>query len=155
MIETKRQNKHRILSMWIIVCGLLYIFAYQFRLPFKADTFLYGMVVGLVAMTIFVGKIIVSKQVILFILVAISSFIGSLLMALLANYPFALAPGLGLNAYFAYTVVGSMGVSWETALLAVFFEGIIFILLSTFNSLTFNFQQNDFTNLFIWSTCVA
>lgn len=76
MIETKRQNKHRILSMWIIVCGLLYIFAYQFRLPFKADTFLYGMVVGLVAMTIFVGKIIVSKQVILFILVAISSFIG-------------------------------------------------------------------------------
>lgn len=76
MIETKRQNKHRILSMWIIVCGLLYIFAYQFRLPFKADTFLYGMVVGLVAMTIFMGKIIVSKQVILFILVAISSFIG-------------------------------------------------------------------------------
>lgn len=76
MIETKRQNKYRILSMWIIVCGLLYIFAYQFRLPFKADTFLYGMVVGLVAMTIFVGKIIVSKQVILFILVAISSFIG-------------------------------------------------------------------------------
>ena len=64
---------------------------------------------------------------------AISSFIGSLLMALLANYPFALAPGLGLNAYFAYTVVGSMGVSWETALLAVFFEGIIFILLSVTN----------------------
>ena len=64
---------------------------------------------------------------------AISSFVGSLLMALLANYPFALAPGLGLNAYFAYVVVGTMGVSWETALLAVFFEGIIFILLSVTN----------------------
>ena len=76
MIETKIPNKHRILSMWIIVCGLLYIFAYQFKLPFKADTFLYGMVVGLVAMTFFVGKIILSKQVVLFIFVAISSFIG-------------------------------------------------------------------------------
>lgn len=76
MIETKNQNKHRILSMWIIVCGLLYIFAYQFKLPFKADTFLYGMVVGLIAMTLFVGKIILSKQVVLFILVAVSSFVG-------------------------------------------------------------------------------
>ena len=76
MIETKNQNKHRILSMWIIVCGLLYIFAYQFKLPFKADTFLYGMVVGLVAMILFDGKIIVSKQVILFLLVAFSSFVG-------------------------------------------------------------------------------
>ena len=76
MIETKNQNKHRILSMWIIVCGLLYIFAYQFKLPFKADTFLYGMVVGLLAMTLFVRKIILSKQVVLFILVAVSSFVG-------------------------------------------------------------------------------
>lgn len=76
MIETKNQNKYRILSMWIIVCGLLYIFAYQFKLPFKADTFLYGMVVGLLAMTLFVGKIILSKQVVLFILAAVSSFVG-------------------------------------------------------------------------------
>lgn len=76
MIETKNQNKHRILSTWIIVCGLLYIFAYQFKLPFKADTFLYGMVVGLVAMILFDGKIIVSKQVILFLLVVFSSFVG-------------------------------------------------------------------------------
>ena len=76
MIEIKNQNKHRILSMLVIVCGLLYIFAYQFKLPFKADVFLYGMVVGLVIMTLFDGKIVVSKQVALFILVAISSFIG-------------------------------------------------------------------------------
>jgi AGZA family xanthine/uracil permease-like MFS transporter len=51
-------------------------------------------------------------------------------MALMANYPFALAPGMGLNAYFAYTVCGSMGYDWRVALLAVFVEGIIFIILS-------------------------
>jgi AGZA family xanthine/uracil permease-like MFS transporter len=54
-------------------------------------------------------------------------------MALLANYPFALAPGLGLNAYFAYTVCGTMGYTWEFALLAVFVEGLIFIILSVTN----------------------
>ena len=53
---------------------------------------------------------------------ALASFIGTLAMALLANYPFALAPGLGLNAYFAYTVCGDMGYSWQIALLAVFVE---------------------------------
>ncbi len=61
---------------------------------------------------------------------ALASFVGTMLMALLANYPFALAPGMGLNAYFAYTVVLSMGYSWQIALLAVFIEGIIFIILS-------------------------
>lgn len=64
---------------------------------------------------------------------ALASFVGTLLMALLANYPFALAPGMGLNAYFAYTVVLGMGYSWQIALLAVFVEGIIFIILSITN----------------------
>jgi len=64
---------------------------------------------------------------------AIASFIGTLCMALFANYPFALAPGMGLNAYFAYTVVIGMGYSWQTALTAVFIEGIIFLILSLFN----------------------
>ena len=64
---------------------------------------------------------------------AISAFIGTLAMAFLANYPFALAPGLGLNAYFAYTVCGTMGYSWQFALLAVFVEGLIFIVLSITN----------------------
>lgn len=64
---------------------------------------------------------------------ALASFIGTLAMALLANYPFALAPGLGLNAYFAYTVCGVMGYSWQVALLAVFVEGLIFIVLSVTN----------------------
>lgn len=64
---------------------------------------------------------------------ALASFVGTLLMALLANYPFALAPGMGLNAYFAYSVVIGMGYSWQVALLAVFVEGIIFIILSLTN----------------------
>lgn len=61
---------------------------------------------------------------------ALSAVIATLIMAFYANYPFALAPGMGLNAFFAYTVVIKMGYSWETALTAVFLEGVIFILLS-------------------------
>lgn len=61
---------------------------------------------------------------------ALSAFIATILMAVFANYPFVLAPGMGLNAYFAYTVVLQMGYSWKTALAAVFVEGVIFILLS-------------------------
>ena len=64
---------------------------------------------------------------------ALASFIGCIIMALLANYPFALAPGLGLNAYFAYTICGTMGYSWQFALFAVFVEGLIFIVLSLTN----------------------
>ncbi|MDD4508783.1 MAG: NCS2 family permease [Eubacteriaceae bacterium] len=64
---------------------------------------------------------------------ALAAAIGTLVMALLTNYPFALAPGMGLNAYFAYTVVIKMGYSWEMALAAVFVEGIIFIILSLTN----------------------
>ena len=64
---------------------------------------------------------------------ALAALVGTLLMALFANYPFALAPGMGLNAYFAYTVVLGMGYSWETALTAVFVEGIVFIVLSLTN----------------------
>ena len=64
---------------------------------------------------------------------ALASLVGTLLMAILANYPFALAPGMGLNAFFAYTVVLQMGYTWQMALAAVFTEGIIFIILSLTN----------------------
>nr|WP_296439490.1 NCS2 family permease [uncultured Acetatifactor sp.] len=64
---------------------------------------------------------------------ALASFLGTILMAFLANYPFALAPGMGLNAYFAYTVVLNYGYSWQIALMAVFVEGLIFIVLSVTN----------------------
>ncbi len=64
---------------------------------------------------------------------ALASMVATLLMAIFANYPFVLAPGMGLNAYFAYTVVLQMGYSWQTALTAVFIEGIIFIILSLTN----------------------
>lgn len=61
---------------------------------------------------------------------ALAAMVATLLMAALSNYPFVLAPGMGLNAYFAYTVVLNMGYSWQTALAAVFLEGIVFIVLS-------------------------
>ncbi len=64
---------------------------------------------------------------------ALASFIGTVLMAALSNYPFALAPGMGLNAYFAFVVCGTMGYSWQIALAAVFVEGLIFIVLSVTN----------------------
>lgn len=64
---------------------------------------------------------------------ALASFVGTVLMALFANYPFALAPGMGLNAYFAFSVVIGLGYSWQVALLAVFVEGLVFIVLSLTN----------------------
>ena len=66
----------------------------------------------------------------IFTATALASMIATLCMAAFANYPFVLAPGMGLNAYFAYTVVINMGYSWEMALAAVFIEGLIFIVLS-------------------------
>lgn len=63
----------------------------------------------------------------------LAAFIGTAAMALMANYPFALAPGMGLNAYFALTVCGTYGYDWRVALLAVFVEGIIFVVLSLTN----------------------
>lgn len=64
---------------------------------------------------------------------ALAALIATLLMAAFSNYPFVLAPGMGLNVYFSYTVVLQMGYSWQTALAAVFIEGIVFILLSLTN----------------------
>lgn len=60
----------------------------------------------------------------------VSAAFGTLLMALLANYPFALAPGMGLNAFFTYTIVLGMGVDWRIALAVVFASGILFLLLT-------------------------
>ena len=63
----------------------------------------------------------------------IASFIGTACMAFMANMPFALSAGMGLNAFLAYTVVIGFGYSWQIALFAVFIEGIIFIVLSLTN----------------------
>ena len=63
----------------------------------------------------------------------IASALGTFFMAFFANYPFVLAPGMGLNAYFAFTICAQKGYSWHVALAAVFVEGIIFIILSAVN----------------------
>ena len=75
-METKIRNNHPILSTLIIVCGLLYIFAYQFKLPFKADLFLFGMLVGLVLTAFLDGRILISRQAILAILTAMAGITG-------------------------------------------------------------------------------
>jgi AGZA family xanthine/uracil permease-like MFS transporter len=67
-----------------------------------------------------------------FVATCIAAALGSLIMGLYANYPIALAPGMGLNAYFAYVVVKGMGYPWEIALGAVFVSGCLFILVSVF-----------------------
>ncbi|GEK30548.1 guanine permease [Kurthia zopfii] len=65
-----------------------------------------------------------------FVATAVAAIIGSLIMGILAKYPIALAPGMGLNAFFAFTVVAAYGIPWQTGLTGVFFSGIIFIILS-------------------------
>lgn len=61
---------------------------------------------------------------------ALVCFLGTVVMALLTNYPFVLVPSMGLNAYFAYTVVLGMGYTWEVALAAIFLEGLVFAVIS-------------------------
>lgn len=67
-----------------------------------------------------------------FVATCLIAAFGTLIMALYANYPIALAPGMGLNAYFAFVVVGTMGFSWQTALGAVFVSGCLFLLVTVF-----------------------
>ena len=67
-----------------------------------------------------------------FVATCVAAAIGCLIMGLYANYPIALAPGMGLNAFFTYTVVGEMGYTWQTALAAVFLSGLCFLFLSLF-----------------------
>ena len=83
----------------------------------------------------------------IFMATALAAAIGSILMGLFANYPFVLAPGLGINAFFSYTVVLNMGYSWQFALFTVFVEGIIFLALTLtsvreklFNSIPFSLK---------------
>ena len=64
---------------------------------------------------------------------ALASALGTLFIAFLAKLPFAQAPGMGINAFFAFTLVKGMGYSWEAALAAVFIEGLIFVLLTALN----------------------
>lgn len=115
MRKEKSQKNHSILSMWIIVCGLFYIFAYQFNMPFRADVFLYGMLVGLIVMTILSGRVILTKQFVLFILMDIVAFIGIL-----------------------YT--SKVSEAWREALLITFFA-LVFVLSLTNVSLVRSFTK--------------
>ncbi len=67
-----------------------------------------------------------------FVATCLAAAIGCLVMGIIANYPIALAPGMGLNAYFTYSVCMGMGVPWQTALAAVFVSGVVFLAISFF-----------------------
>lgn len=86
------------------------------------------------AYIIFVNPSILSAagmpQDAVFVATCLAAMIGTLIMALLANYPIALAPGMGLNAFFAFVVVGTMGFTWQEALAAVFLSGVLFLIIS-------------------------
>lgn len=97
-----------------------------------------------------------------FIATVIAAAVGSALMGFVAKYPFALAPGLGINAFFAYTVVLSMGYSWQFALLAVFVEGILFLILSVvsvrekiFNSIPISLKSGVAVGIGIFIAFIA
>ena len=66
----------------------------------------------------------------IFVATALAAFVGSLFMGLIAKYPIALAPGMGLNAFFAFTVVLTMGIPWQVGLTGVLFSGIFFAILT-------------------------
>ena len=80
----------------------------------------------------YLGAIPGATPAAIFMATAISAAIATLCMAFFANYPVALASGMGLNAFFAFTVCGAMGYSYEVALTAILVEGIIFMILSLF-----------------------
>ncbi len=97
-----------------------------------------------------------------FVATALASFIGTACMAFLANYPFALAPGMGLNAFFAFTVCLTMGYSWQFALLAVFVEGLVFLALSLtpvregiFNAIPFTLKKAVAVGIGLFITFIA
>ena len=90
-----------------------------------------------------------------FVATALAAAIATFVMGFLANYPFALAPGMGLNAFFAYTVVLGMGYTWQFALMAVFIEGIIFKSLMRLKSLGLtNSQYSIIVLLSLISFCL-
>ena len=97
-----------------------------------------------------------------FVATAIAAFVGTACMAFFANYPFALAPGLGLNAFFAFTVCLTMGYSWQFALLAVFVEGLVFLALSLtpvregiFNAIPFTLKKAVAVGIGLFITFIA
>jgi AGZA family xanthine/uracil permease-like MFS transporter len=110
-----------------------------FRLAANGTTPRTEMVAGLTTFLTMAYIIVINPQIMAaagldagaaFVATCLAAAIGCALMGLLANYPIALAPGMGLNAYFAFAVVGGMGVSWQVGLGAVFLSGIIFFLVS-------------------------
>ena len=128
-----------------------------FKLEQNATTVKTELAAGLTTFMTMAYILVVNPQILsaagipmggVFVATALAAVVGTLLMALISNYPFVLAPGMGLNAFLAFTVVLTMGYSWQFALLAVFVEGLVFLALSLtpvreaiFNSIPFALKK--------------
>ena len=157
MLETNIQNKHSILSLFVIACGLLYIFAYQFILPFRADVFLYGMLAGLVAMLFFDRRVVISTQFVFFILVVVSAFIGlsyttMLSVGLREAILFTFFAGLFVMSALNSHLIKSFTNAIFLASVFVIITSIVHFLLPTwFNSLMAQILREDAYEQLMWS----
>ena len=124
----------------IIVGGSMYnVLNNLFRIPTHKSSISTEIIAGITTFLTMVYIIILNPIILsdtgmdkgsVFVATVLISAIASIAMGLLANWPVALAPGMGLNAYFTYTVVLSQGLSWQTALFAVFCSGVLFFVIS-------------------------
>ena len=139
--ETEQEPQHQppAYSGWQAAIARYFMFDY-YRTGFRTEILAGVTTFMIMAYILVVNPLILSDAIFLnqprdlftelVIATGISSAIGTLVMGLLAKYPFALAPGMGINAFFAYSVVLGLGIDWRLALACVFVEGLIFILLT-------------------------
>lgn len=156
-MNTKKQNKHPVLSSFTVVCGLMYIFAYQFKLPFESDVFLYGMALATLAMNFLDGSITLKESFLPFILVAVASFLG-------VTYTTMPSEGLReaiLFAFFACLFIFSYSkrnltqlfIKWVyyVSIVVVLSSIIQFIFPEWFNDLMQQFMKDDPYERLMWS----
>ncbi len=160
MTDVSKKNNHFILSVGIMMCGLLYIFIYQLRLPFKADLFLYGMVIGLVAMTFMEGRIVINKQFLLFLFVDLSAIIGLVYTTMFSQglretILFVFFAGLFVLSYTNPSFI-KLFIKWIYLISAVFVLSIIvhFLFPDLFNLIMQRILRADAYEQLMWSYSV-
>ena len=160
MTDASKNNKHLLLSIWIMVCGLLYIFIYQLKIPFKADLFLYGMVLGLAAMTFMEGRIVMNKQFLLFLLVDVSVVSGILYTTMFSQglreaILFVFFSGLFVLSYTNTSFI-KLFVKWIYLISVLLVISVIiqFLFPDSFNMIMQKIMRSDAYEQLIWSYTV-
>lgn len=159
-LELKVQKKHRVLSAFIIFCGLMYIFMYQLKLPFRADVFLYGMIAGLGIVAIYNNYLAITKQFILFLLIDLSALIGCMYTPMEVEgwrefKLFALFSGMFIFSFSNRAFVKSFSVYIYWASVIVVVSAIMqFVLPGVFNSAMASILRPDAYEQLMWSFTV-